>query len=45
MLAIGVTTNNPDSGPLSENWDGFDGSDQYWYVEIVVSVQHATKDS
>ena len=34
MLGIGVTTNNPDSGPLSENWDGFDSSDQYWYVEI-----------
>ena len=31
MLGIGVTTNNPDTGPLP-HWDDIDSSDQYWYV-------------
>ena len=34
MLGIGVTTNNPDSGPLPQGWDDFSRSDQYWYVFI-----------
>ena len=33
-LAIGVTTNNPDTGPLPQEWDDVSGSDQYWYVWI-----------
>ncbi len=31
---IGVTTKDPDSGPVPESWVGIDSSDQYWYVII-----------
>ena len=34
LFGIGVTTNNPDSGPLPQSWDDIDSSDQYWYVVI-----------
>ena len=33
-ICIGVTTNNPDTGPLPQEWDDIDSSDQYWYVVI-----------
>ena len=33
-LGIGVTTNNPDTGPLPKGWDDIDRSDQYWHVDI-----------
>ena len=33
-LCIGVTTNNPDTGPLTQEWDDYDISDQYWHVLI-----------
>ena len=33
-LIIGVTTKDPDSGPVSGRWDDIDRSDQYWYVFI-----------
>ena len=31
-LGIGVTTNNPDSGPVPQRWGDIDNSDQYWRV-------------
>ena len=31
---IGVTTNNPDSGPVPRGRDEVDSSDQYWRVSI-----------
>ena len=34
MLAIGVTTNSPDIGPLPQRWGDIHSSDQYWYVVI-----------
>ena len=33
-LAIGVTTNNPDTGPLPQGWGDVDSNDKYWYVLI-----------
>ena len=33
-LAIGVTTKDPDSGPLPQRWGAMDTSDQYWCVLI-----------
>ena len=34
MLGIGVTTKDPESGPLPQKWDDISRSDQYWYVII-----------
>ena len=34
LFGVGVTTNNPDSGPLPQKWDGIHRSDQYWRVVI-----------
>ena len=34
VLSIGVTTKDPDSGPVPQGWDDVDSSDQYWYVFI-----------
>ena len=34
LFGIGVTTNSPDSGPMPQEWDDIDSSDQYWYVVI-----------
>ena len=33
-LVIGVTTKDPDIGPVPQSWDDVDSSDQYWYVYI-----------
>ena len=33
-LGVGVTTNNPDTGPLPQRWSDIDSSDKYWYVLI-----------
>ena len=33
-LGIGVTTKDPDSGPVPRMWGNIRGSDQYWYVII-----------
>ena len=33
-LGIGVTTNNPDTGPVPQEWDDIVNSDKYWYVLI-----------
>ena len=33
-LEIGVTTNNPDTGPLPQGWDDIENSDNYWDVQI-----------
>ena len=33
-LGIGVTTNNPDTGPLPQKWEDIDSTDKYWYVMI-----------
>ena len=33
-LSIGVTTKDPDSGPVPQMWGDFRRSDQYWYVVI-----------
>ena len=33
-LGIGVTTIDPESGPLPQEWDDINSSDQYWYVFI-----------
>ena len=33
-LGIGVTTNNPDTGPLPRERSDIDRSDKYWYVQI-----------
>ena len=33
-LVIGVTTKDPDRGPVPQRWDDVDSSDQYWYVII-----------
>ena len=33
-LAIGVTTKDPDSGPVPLGWGDITSSDQYWYVII-----------
>ena len=33
-FAIGVTTKDPDSGPVPREWGDMDSSDQYWYVSI-----------
>ena len=33
-LVIGVTTKDPNSGPVPVEWDVLDRSDQYWYVII-----------
>ena len=33
-LYIGVTTESPDSGPLPQEWEDIDNSDQYWRVKI-----------
>ena len=34
IFGIGVTTNNPDTGPLPQVWGDIVSSDQYWYVYI-----------
>ena len=34
VFRIGVTTNNPDGGPVSQKWGDIGSSDQYWYVVI-----------
>ena len=34
VLIIGVTINNPDTGPLPQSWDDIENSDQYWSVLI-----------
>ena len=33
-LAIGMTTKDPDSGPVPQGWDDIQYSDQYWSVII-----------
>ena len=33
-LGVGVTTNNPDTGPLPQRWGDIDRTDKYWYVWI-----------
>ena len=33
-LGIGVTTKDPDSGPVPWGWGDLDSSDQYWYLYI-----------
>ena len=33
-LGIGVTTNNPGTGPLPQRWSDIDASNKYWYVLI-----------
>ena len=33
-LSIGVTTKDPDSGPVPWGWGDINTSDQYWYVSI-----------
>ena len=40
-LAIGVTTEDPDSGPVPQGWDDIDSSDQHWYVFIWSNVCEA----
>ena len=34
LFGIGITTNNPDTGPLPQGWADFSRSDQYWFVFI-----------
>ena len=34
VLSIGVTTKDPDSGPVPRGWGGIHSSDQYWRVGI-----------
>ena len=34
VLRIGVTTNNPDTGPLPQWWGDLKNSDKYWCVKI-----------
>ena len=31
-LSVGVTTNNPNNGPLPQEWGDINSSDQYWCV-------------
>ena len=33
-LDIGVTTEDPDSGPVPQTWHDINRSDQYWFVTI-----------
>ena len=33
-LGIGVTVNNPDTGPLPQRWSDIESSDKYWRVWI-----------
>ena len=35
-LRIGVTTKDPDSGPVPQRWGDMDSSDQYWAVAIMI---------
>ena len=35
-IGIGVTTNNPDTGPLPQRWNDVRRSDQYWFVLIQI---------
>ena len=37
VLRIGVTTKGPDSGPLPQEWEDIDNSDEYWCIEIRIS--------
>ena len=34
VFRFGVTTKDPDSGPVPQEWDVIDSSDQYWTVYI-----------